>query len=67
MLIEGKTPWEFCVEWYRESEIHQAVAANGIPRDVLSREFASWLTTQYRLAMHRGMELAMEAAKTKEK
>ena len=66
MLIEGKTPWEFCVAWYRTDDVLRATAANDIPRDTGSREFAEWLTCQYRLAMHKGMELATEAAKAKE-
>ncbi|EKK02693.1 hypothetical protein RBSH_01989 [Rhodopirellula baltica SH28] len=29
-----------------------------VPTDVTSREFAEWLTDQYRLAMRKGAELA---------
>lgn len=59
--------WDFVCGWYRENDIAAAIrrsleppfptAANQIPKDVTSTEFAVWLTHQYRLAMKKGMEL----------
>ena len=68
MLIGGKTPEQFAESWYGVDEIHHAIqrpwlsGSDKIPKDVGSREFAVWLTTQYRLAMAKGIRLGMEAA-----
>jgi hypothetical protein len=61
-------PWEFVCGWYNADDIHQALTRNesdrmpgdlpAVPADVYSREFAEWLTDQYRLAMRKGAELA---------
>ena len=71
--IDGKTHWEFCCGWYTPDDIERSIArsiANSVsmypdaihsarpPADVGSREFAEWMTDQYRLAMRKGMELA---------
>jgi len=63
MLIEGKTPWEFACDWYSVEAVHRGCLQMPVPRDTESREFAEWLTHQYRLAMNRGLELGIEAAK----
>jgi hypothetical protein len=61
-------PWEFACEWYGVDEIHYAIKRENrlkqvgdlppVPKDVESREFAEWLTNQYRLAMRKGAEMA---------
>lgn len=63
MLIEGKTPWEFACDWYKVEDIHYECSKREMPSDVRSREFAEWMTDQYRLAMNRGITIAHEAAK----
>jgi hypothetical protein len=77
MNIAGKSQWDFCCEWYRVTEIEDSIARDTsvhierrslspIPTDIRSREFAEWLTHQYRLAMNKGIELAeRELAKAK--
>ena len=61
-------PWKFACEWYRVDEIEHHIARvnspglmeaadKAIPTDVRSREFAEWLTHQYRLAMQKGIQL----------
>lgn len=73
--IEGKTPWEFCCEWYKPGEIAWSIARmragfggfaieanNKIPEDVYSPEFAEWLTHQYRLAMNKGIQIGRREA-----
>lgn len=62
-----KTPWEFASEWYQPDEIHRSInqlrnpltgdRSKQIPEDVTSREFAEWLTNQYRLAMCKGIQI----------
>ena len=37
-----------------------------MPEDVYSREFAEWLTDQYRLAMRKGIELVVEAVRAEQ-
>lgn len=61
-------PWEFACKWYGVDEIYSAINRERrfrqasdlppVPEDVHSREFAEWLTEQYRLAMRKGAELA---------
>ncbi len=69
--IGGKIPWDFCCEWYGVDEIYESLNRKNpfpqpvlVPGDVHSREFASWLAHQYRLAMHKGMELARRNSAT---
>lgn len=61
-----QTPKEIADDWYKVDEIHHALrhagsgnfgAADQIPTDVKSREFAEWMTKQYRLAMAKGILL----------
>jgi hypothetical protein len=61
------TAWEIATYWYSVDEIHRCILAKGswifgaeepIPEDTKSREFAEWLTEQYRLAMAKGVDLA---------
>jgi hypothetical protein len=70
--LEGKTPWEFARAWYKPDEIEHAIAGSRkptshfgglpqIPSDIYSREFAEWLTDQYRLAMVKGIELGQRS------
>lgn len=66
-LIEGKSPWDFVCEWYDVESVHSHLNATDphrttkyeleIPPDVRSREFAEWLTHQYRLAMNKGIQI----------
>ncbi|WP_037199292.1 hypothetical protein [Rhodopirellula baltica] len=63
-----RRPWDFACQWYGVDEIHRAINREqrlkqigdvpAVPTDVTSREFAEWLTDQYRLAMRKGAELA---------
>jgi len=65
-----KTPWEFACDWYQPEEIHRTLnrrrdpltgdIGEQIPEDVTSREFADWLTNQYRLAMNKGIQIGRE-------
>jgi hypothetical protein len=65
-----KTPWEFACDWYQPDEIHRTLnrrrdpltgnISEQIPEDVTSREFAEWLTDQYRLAMNKGIQIGRE-------
>lgn len=62
---EINNAWQFVCDWYNEEQIYQAIqddmhplGRNRIPRDVTSREFATWLTEQYRLAMAKGINIA---------
>lgn len=61
------TAWEIATAWYTVDEIHRYILADGthvfgakepVPSDTKSREFAEWLTEQYRLAMAKGIDLA---------
>ena len=59
-----QTPIEFANEWYRTDDIARCIADAGpckIPHDVHSREFAEWLTDQYRLAMAKGIQIGRYA------
>lgn len=60
-----KTPSQIASEWYTVDEVHRCLLAvapervmsEAVPIDVTSREFAEWLTNQYRLAMAKGIQL----------
>lgn len=56
-----RRPWEFACQWYDVESIHHAISHDKsiVPADVYSREFAEFLTEQYRLAMRKGAELAV--------
>lgn len=63
------TPWEIATDWYTVDEIHRCIKAKGswifgadepVPKDTDSREFAEWLTEQYRLAMAKGIQMGRE-------
>lgn len=56
--------WQVACDWYNEEQIYQAIqddmhpfGLHRIPTDIGSREFAAWLTEQYRLAMAKGFQL----------
>ena len=61
-----RTPSEIANDWYDEEGIYLSIQHSGdenriaswdkVPDDVYSREFARWLTRQYRLAMVKGIE-----------
>lgn len=67
--------WKFACEWYGVEEIHRSITRSNlcrslgdmqpIPTDVYSREFAEWLADQYRLAMRKGVELAVSEMEKK--
>ena len=60
-----KTAFEIASEWYTVDEVHWSVVEHkavlgssiAVPPDVTSREFAEWLTDQYRLAMAKGIQI----------
>jgi len=64
-----RRPWDFVCKWYGVDEIHNSITRSRllrsvgdlpqVPEDVYSREFAEFLTEQYRLAMRKGAELAV--------
>ena len=57
-----KNPWLFACAWYKVEDIHRGITTAKdlvIPTDVKSREFAEFLTEEYRLAMRKGAELAI--------
>jgi hypothetical protein len=65
--LSDKTPWEIACEWYDTDQIHDSILRrqnpvfgemhDKIPTLVTSREFAEWMTKQYRLAMAKGVQL----------
>ena len=66
-VIRLRSGWDIACEWYQVEPIHRALTQAGergfgltaaVPRDVTSREFAEWITDQYRLAMVKGIQLA---------
>ncbi len=72
MLIEGKTPFVFAMDWYKPEEIYQSINRSkrlfpkvlrdsDIPEDVCSMEFAKWMAHQYALAMCKGIDIAERA------
>jgi hypothetical protein len=63
-----KNPWLFACQWYKVDDVHSSITRAGlstfgepipVQKDVSSREFAEFLTDQYRLAMRKGAELAI--------
>jgi hypothetical protein len=67
-----RRPWELACQWYDVDDIHRCITQKltpafggeiDIPNDVASREFAEWLADQYRLAMRKGAELAVQEMK----
>lgn len=65
-----RTAWDFVCEWYRSEQIHHSInAIHGpyIPQDVKSKEFAEFLTDQYRLAMAKGIQIGKEWDKYQQK
>lgn len=72
--LGDKTPWEFACGWYIVDEIHRSIqnrhlsgfVRTEIPSDIESREFAEWLTDQYRLAMRKGIEIGLRASRVRQ-
>lgn len=70
-----ENPWQFACQWYGVDEIHYAINRERelkspgdlpvVPSDVSSREFAEWLADQYRHAMRKGAELAINEMRSK--
>lgn len=62
-MIDGKNTWEFVTDWYKVDAVFRYLNEQGcpVPTDIRSREFAEWLTEQYRLAMARGIDLGQES------
>lgn len=60
---QRRNPWEIASAWYTVEGTHRCLIQNDrdcrteIPTDHSSREFAEWMTEQYRLAMAKGIEL----------
>lgn len=68
---QRRTPWEIAEAWYSEQEIAGGIGRamsitaeshERLPADVLSPEFAKWLTHQYRLAMAKGIQLGRDGS-----
>ncbi len=66
-----RTPFEIAESWYNEDQIHSSIircrdlkgpSSEKVPTDVHSKEFARWLTTQYRLAMAKGVQLGRDGS-----
>jgi hypothetical protein len=62
----GLTSWDKACEWYTEEEVYRCIQQtrsitfeprHKIPDDIYSREFAAWMTEQYRLAMAKGIQI----------
>jgi hypothetical protein len=70
--LNGKSAWDFACGWYTVDEIHRSIqnrhksgfVKTEIPADIESRDFADWLTEQYRLAMTKGIEIGIRSART---
>lgn len=68
MNEQEKSGWQIACEWYAEDEIERCISKAGmgldnrdrVPFDIYSREFAVWLTNQYRLAMTKGIQFGRE-------
>jgi hypothetical protein len=60
-MTSDKTPYEIANEWYDVDSIwagiKDGIDAAEIPYKIGSREFAEWLTEQYRLAMMKGIQI----------
>lgn len=64
--------FQFASNWYHPDEIYRSIQRSvntpradryqNIPHDVHSREFAEWLTNEYRLAMAKGIEIGQRDA-----
>jgi hypothetical protein len=69
-MSETKTPYQTAVDWYKEEEIHRSILSlqrgvdrsEKIPTNILSKEFAIWLTGQYRAAMSKGIHFGEQRA-----
>ena len=66
----AKDPWQFACDWYNAEQIHKSLQMqrieghyNPVPNDVSGMRFAEWLTHQYRLAMHKGIEIGKRMEK----
>ena len=61
-----RTPWEIAEAWYNAEQIHGCIVRHKcrppIPADTQSREFAVWLTHEYRLAMSKGVQLGRDGS-----
>ncbi len=63
-----KNPMEFAESWYTPHEIVTAISRRrlserlrNLPTDIDSPEFGGWLCREYRLAMAKGIEIAIRA------
>ena len=66
-----RTPFEIAESWYDAQSVHRSIlrcrdlkgpSSETVPTDVHSEEFAKWLTTQYRLAMAKGVQLGRDGS-----
>jgi len=73
-VVMRRTPLEIAESWYDSEGIEKAIMSAGdgsfgdsgqIPPDVKSKEFAKWLTCQYRLAMAKGIQLGRDCSEDK--
>jgi len=69
IVMPRRTPWEIAEAWYHAEQIHECIVhrkcRSPIPADTQSREFAEWLTDQYRLAMAKGVQLGRDGSEDK--
>ena len=61
-----RTPWEIAEAWYIAEQTHDCIVRHTcrspIPSDTQSKEFAEWLTHEYRLAMAKGVQLGRDGS-----
>lgn len=69
--MRGFDALKFASEWYRVPEIEhfqsrqkalRIDAQDRIPEDIYSKDFAVWLTEQYKLAMMKGVQVVQDRA-----
>lgn len=67
MADQMRRGWDFACAWYSVEEIEHGIKRQPetVPSDVNSREFAEFLTEQYRLAMAKGIQIGRDWAEGK--
>ena len=68
-------PVQYTTRWFSPQVVHQAILdprhaimigdLTNVPEDTRSREFAEWLTLQYRMAMAAGAQMAVKEMKSR--
>jgi hypothetical protein len=69
-MRQKRTPFDIADSWYSEEEVFNYLQKNDIrdsfskvPTDIKSKEFARWLTLQYKLAMSKGIQLGRDGSR----